>query len=63
MMRKHTAQQMRKVSLWMPVDEYNKIVEESEDLSLNLYMMRLVRKARAEKRVAEEGQGGGKVQR
>ncbi len=49
MMRKHTAQQMRKVSLWMPLDEYNKIVEESEDLSLNLYMMRLVRKARAEK--------------
>jgi hypothetical protein len=48
MMRKHTAQQMMKASLWMPKDEYNKLVELSGDLSLNLTIMRMVRKGIAE---------------
>jgi hypothetical protein len=58
MMRKHTAQQMKKVSISMPEDEYREIVEESDDMSLNLYVMRLVRKARAEEKRGELVVGG-----
>jgi hypothetical protein len=45
MMRKHPRQEMVKASLWMHRDEFKKVAELSGDMSMNLFMMRAVRKA------------------
>lgn len=59
MMRKHPRQQMVKASLWMHEDEFKKIAELSGDMSMNLYMMRAIRKTIAEEE--KEGEEGGGV--
>lgn len=45
MLRKHPRQEMVKTSLWMHKNEFAKIAELSGDISLNLFVMRAVRKA------------------
>jgi len=50
---------MVKASLWMHEDEFKKIAELSGDMSMNLYMMRAIRKTIAEEE--KEGEEGGGV--
>jgi hypothetical protein len=45
MMRKHTRQEMMKASLWMHRSEYKKIAALSGDMSMNSYLMTIIRNA------------------
>src|SRR5215207_3354000 len=43
-MHKHSSKDMVKASLWIPKKEFKKIAELSGDLSMNLFIMRAIRK-------------------
>lgn len=47
MLRKHTRQEMAKASLWMHKNELQKIEELSGDMSLNVFLMQIIRKSLA----------------
>jgi len=55
---------MVKASLWMHKSEYSKIVELSDDMSISLFLMRIIRKeiAAAEREQEEQNKGVRRLQ-
>lgn len=47
MLRKHSRQEMAKASLWMHKRELEKLAELSGDMSLNVFLMQIIRKSLA----------------